>query len=121
MTARRGETAALIALLLGLAGCAPPASRMLGDPAAGARTIARLDCGVCHTVPGIRGARGTIGPSLEAFARRAYLAGTAPNRPSVLVQWLRRAPSMAPDTLMPAMPISEREAQDVAAYLYTLE
>jgi mono/diheme cytochrome c family protein len=114
--------AAAIAYLVAVAGCASPAPapRMVGDAAAGARTIARLDCGVCHTVPGIRGARGTVGPSLAGFARRAYVGGVVPNRPSLLVQWLRAAPTLAPDTLMPPMPISEREAHDVAAYLYTL-
>ncbi|MGD9762360.1 MAG: cytochrome C [Candidatus Binatia bacterium] len=113
----------LFAFLTG-AGCQtePPADvpPMLGDAQSGARIIARIECGVCHVIPGVRGARGMLGPSLDGFARRAYIAGVVPNRPSVLVQWVRDAPSIAPETLMPELPLSDREAHDVAAYLYTL-
>jgi cytochrome c len=110
---------------LTLAGCGnaepPLAGRMSGDPEAGARVIARIECGVCHTIPGIVGARGIVGPSLAGFARRSYIAGVVPNRPSTLARWVRDAPSMSPDTLMPELPVSERESHDIAAYLYTLE
>ena len=111
--------------VLALVGCGsgerPLAGRTSGDPEAGARAIARIECGVCHTIPGIPGARGIVGPSLEGFARRNYIAGVAPNRPGALARWVRNAPSISPDTLMPELPLSERESHDVAAYLYTLE
>ncbi len=103
------------------AGCASPAGPgAIGDAAAGARVIAALECGVCHTIPGVRGAHGIVGPDLTGFGVRAYIGGIAPNQPRLLAQWVRNAPSLAPETLMPAMPLSEREAHDVAAYLYTL-
>ena len=91
-----------------------------GDSAAGKAVIAAIGCGACHAIPGIPGARGTVGPPLAGFARRAYIAGVIPNRPELLVQWVRDAPSLVPDTAMPALPLSERQALDVAAYLYTL-
>ena len=91
-----------------------------GDPAAGAVVIARTGCGACHAIPGIRGARGIVGPPLGGFAGRTLIGGVAPNRPAVLVRWVRDAPSLAPDTAMPRLPLDEREAIDVAAYLYTL-
>lgn len=111
------RAAALLLLLLAACDAVPPGD---GDPEGGRRVIARLDCGVCHAIPGIPGARGRVGPPLAGFASRAYIGGAVPNRPALLVQWLRDAPSLAPGTAMPPFPLSEREAADVAAYLYTL-
>lgn len=110
-------------LMLALAACAEPSTdvRIAGDPDAGASIIARTACGVCHTIPGIPGANGIVGPSLQGFARRTTIAGVVPNQPSILVQWIQDAPSLAPDTLMPSMPLHKMEARDVAAYLYTLQ
>jgi cytochrome c1 len=114
-------TAALSFCLLACSAPEPAREpRVVGDPEAGARVIARVACGVCHRIPGVPGARGVAGPSLAGFAQRSNIAGVAPNRASVLVQWIRDAPSIAPDTLMPPLPVSEREARNVAAYLYTL-
>lgn len=89
-----------------------------GDPARGARLIALNGCGACHTIPGIAGARGSVGPTLEDFADRAYVAGVLPNRPGGLVRWLMNPPAHAPDTAMPDLGLSERQARDIAAYLY---
>jgi cytochrome c1 len=108
-------------LLPVLSGCSEPRDpRLLGDPAAGAALISRIECGVCHTIPGIPGARGIVGPALEHFARRSLIGGVVPNSPGLLVEWIRDAPSLAPDTAMPPMPLDELEARDIAAYLYTL-
>jgi len=105
-----------------LAACAPaaPDLPLAGDPAAGARVIARVKCGVCHEIPGIPGAHGVVGPPLTGFARRSYIAGVLPNDPTRLVPWILDAPSLVPETLMPAQPLARREAQDAAAFLYTL-
>jgi mono/diheme cytochrome c family protein len=116
---RRALAGALVAVL---PACGPaPGERVLGgDPEAGARVIARVQCGVCHDIPGVPGARGIVGPPLGGFARRAYNGGVVPNQPAELARWIRNAPSIAPDTGMPALPLDEREARDAAAYLYTL-
>lgn len=104
-----------------LAGCGqPPAQAIDGDAEAGRRLVARVDCGVCHTIPGVAGARGKVGPSLDGFAERVYIAGSLPNRPGVLMDWVRRAPEMMPNTAMPPFPFSDREALDIAAFLYIL-
>jgi mono/diheme cytochrome c family protein len=95
--------------------------RVEGDAANGRRVIGRLGCGACHVIPGVGGARGRVGPSLAGFARRGYIAGGLPNRPTLLVRWIRDAPSLAPRTAMPAFPLTELEARDVAAFLYGLE
>ena len=38
----------------------------------------------------------------------------------MLTAWLRDPPALDPATAMPALGLSEPEAHDVAAYLYTL-
>lgn len=115
-------SAALPALLL--VGCdeRPPEAQnpVLADPSSGRELIVRVGCTACHVIPGAAGVRGRVGPSLEAFAQRLYIAGTLPNAPSVLVQWVRNAPALVPQTAMPALPIGEKEARDIAAYLYSL-
>ena len=35
-----------------------------------------------------------------------------------LAAYIRNAPALVPNSAMPAMPVSEAEARDVAAYLY---
>jgi cytochrome c1 len=89
-------------------------------PAAGKAIIFRVGCGVCHIIPGIPGANGTVGPSLESFAERNLIGGVVPNRPELLAQWVRDAPSLIEETGMPDLPITEEEARNVAEYLYTL-
>jgi cytochrome c2 len=110
---------------LGLAGCLenpmPGRAVIDGSPERGRKEIARLQCGACHVIPGVRAARGSVGPSLQGFSRRVYLAGKWPNEPRYVVSWLRDPPAMAPLTAMPALVNGEQPARDIAAYLYTLE
>ena len=46
------------------------------------------------------------------------IAGRLPNRPDVLSAYIRNAPALVPNSAMPAMPVSEAESRDIAAYLY---
>lgn len=62
-----------------------------------------------------------MGQTLEAYGRSVYLAGKFPNTPDLLARWVRDAPSLAPHTAMPAIAMSEQDAHDIAAYLYSLE
>jgi mono/diheme cytochrome c family protein len=91
-----------------------------GDAAAGRIAIMEISCGVCHVIPGVPGARGAVGPSLDGFAQRSLIAGVTPNRPAQLARWVRDAPSIAPNTGMPDLPVSEDQSVNIAAYLYTL-
>ena len=91
------------------------------DAGGGRRTIERVGCGACHQIPGVAWPQGRVGPSLDGFAEQALIGGRFPNQPEVLARWVRDAPSLAPQTGMPAVPITEQEARDVAAYLYTLD
>lgn len=92
-----------------------------GHPARGEQVIARYECGKCHTIPGIDGANGVVGPPLNFMARRSTLAGNFPNDPHHLVEWVMRPQEMKPGTAMPDLGLSEQQARDVAAYLYTLQ
>lgn len=95
---------------------------MPGADAARGRAVAeQVGCASCHRIPGIAWPEGRLGPSLAGFAERGMIAGMLPNRPDVLTAWLQNAPQLKPGTTMPAMPIDEREAADIAAYLYTLD
>ena len=124
---RQGGTTVLLACVLvagGLAGCdtsASTASAMVGgDARRGKEAIGRLGCDTCHTIPGVRGATGTVGPPLAQVARRSYVAG-APNTPERLVEFLRHPRRTRPGTPMPDMNLTETDARDIAAYLYTLQ
>lgn len=91
-----------------------------GDPARGQTTIVRAGCGSCHEIPGVPGAHGLTGPPLTHFARRTVVAGLLPNTPENLVRWVRRPQSVVPNNAMPDTGLSDAQARDVAAYLYTI-
>lgn len=111
-----------LCLALLLAGCSErPVVPMLGaDSARGKEVIRRHGCVACHTVPGVSGPVTNVGPPLENMARRAYIAGVVPNLPSEMIRWLRDPPAVDPCTAMPDMGLSDEEARNIAAYLYTL-
>ncbi|RZJ00705.1 MAG: c-type cytochrome [Brevundimonas sp.] len=90
------------------------------DPVNGLQVIERVGCASCHAVPGVRWPVGATAVSLEGFGDSPLISGRLPNQPDTLVQFLRNAPSLDPQTAMPPMPLTETEARDVAAYLYTL-
>lgn len=91
-----------------------------GSPERGRQVIEQFNCGACHTIPGVRNARGLVAPPLYWFSRRTYVAGEVPNTPDNLIQWVRSPQSIEPKTAMPTLGLSDQQARDVAAYLYTL-
>lgn len=121
---RPGRRLALIALAFGMSAIGacdrtgPPAVAG-GDAAQGKALLTQYQCGACHRIGGLPGARGNTGPSLESLGRSSYLAGRIPNDPEALVRWIMDPPAMKPGTLMPAMGVSAGEARHMAAYLYT--
>lgn len=121
----RTALAALCALLL--VGCdrgpdTIPARPLLvgGEPEVGASLIRAYGCGTCHTIPGIRGADGKVGPPLTDFAHRSYVAGNLFNEPQNLIAWIMDPQAVEPGTAMPTLGVAEAEARHIAAYLYTL-
>jgi cytochrome c2 len=91
-----------------------------GDPHAGRQAIQRYGCGSCHTVPGVARAQGMVGPPLTAFGRRIFVAGRLPNTPDNLIHWIVDPRDVSPATAMPMTGVTEEDARDIAAYLYTL-
>jgi cytochrome c1 len=92
-----------------------------GDPVIGKTTIDQVGCSGCHTIPGIRDAHALVGPPLDHFSKRTYIGGVMENTPSNLIAWLLDPPAHAPRTAMPNLKLSEQQARDIAAYLYTLK
>ncbi|MEF2073614.1 c-type cytochrome [Consotaella aegiceratis] len=112
-------------MILALGGCedggTPSKVELIGDSEIGARRIDDAGCGSCHIIPGIRDAKGLVGPPLDHMARRAYIAGLLRNTPGNMVSWLRSPQAIVPGNAMPDMGLSEQEARDIAAYLATLQ
>lgn len=91
-----------------------------GDPIRGRMVIEQRNCGTCHTIPGVRNARGLVAPPLLWFSRRTFIAGEIPNTPENLVRWVLAPDAIEPRTAMPRIGLDEQQSRDVAAYLYTL-
>lgn len=91
-----------------------------GDPERGAELIETYGCGSCHNVPGVAGANAMVGPPLDAWSQRHTIAGALPNTPENLIFWIQNPQAVEPGTIMPDMGVDERDARDIAAYLYTL-
>ena len=90
-----------------------------GHVAAGKVAIGRYNCGACHSIPGVPGANGVTGPALDGMAVRAQIAGVMANRPDNLIYWLRYPQRVLPRNGMPDQGVSEKDARDMAAFLYT--
>ena len=87
-------------------------------PTAAPALITRYGCGGCHAIPGVPGADGAVAAPLGGLRKRVFVAGVVLNTPDNLVRWIVQPQSVSPQTAMPATGITEREARDVAAYLY---
>lgn len=112
---------ALNVLMLSACGEEKPTTQIAGaDAGRGKTLIQRYGCVACHSIPGIAGHGSNVGPPLEKMGRRGYVGGVLPNTPDDMVRWLRNPPAVDPRTAMPNLGISEAEAKDIAAYLYTL-
>ncbi len=133
MTARSGRaragitTVAAVALGLGLllGGCHSgrnPQVRTVpgGSADQGKRAIEHFGCGSCHTIPGVKGANGLVGPPLIKFSRRGYIAGMLPNTANNLEHWIQDPQSVVRGNDMPNLGVSASQARDITAYLYTL-
>jgi cytochrome c len=89
-----------------------------GDPERAPEITRRYGCSSCHTIPGIPGADGQVGPRLSGLLHRVYIGGGAVNSPDQLVHFIVTPQQFSPHSAMPASGLSEAEARDVTAYLY---
>jgi cytochrome c2 len=92
----------------------------IGNARHGKELIRSYGCGACHMIPGVEAARGMVGPPLLFLADRTMIAGELPNTPANLTHWIQHPRDVEPKTAMPELGVTEDEAYDIAAYLYTL-
>jgi cytochrome c2 len=91
-----------------------------GNPARGPALMRDYGCATCHTIPGVAGADGLVGPPLAGIASRSYIAGVLPNAPANMIHWIQDPKRVDSLTAMPDMGVTANDARDIAAYLYTL-
>ena len=122
----RASTAISVSFIVLWAGCARRDTDELGQSvtggniANGRRLLYSYGCGSCHTIPGVGEADGKIGPSLSGFGSRLYIAGTLQNTPEELSRWIAQPQEVQPGNAMPDLGVTQEQARDMAAYLYTL-
>ena len=90
-----------------------------GDPSRGEAMFIQYGCGSCHGLKHVRKATGTVGPPLDGIAIRTIIAGKLDNRPENLERWIRDPQHVTPGTAMPDLRVGQRDARDIAAFLYT--
>jgi cytochrome c2 len=114
---------AMLIMLAGVSACSktPPSSEPLtgGNPRVGQQLIARYGCAACHQIKGIAHADSKVGPSLEEIRDSGYVGGVLPNSGGNLMKWIMHPRAVSPNTAMPELGVTEREARDMAAYLYS--
>ena len=91
-----------------------------GRVSRGQTAINKYGCAACHTIPGITAATATVGPPLTQVAIRQYLGGHLVNTPDNMVKWIQHPQQIDPKVAMPEMGVTDQDARDIAAYLYTL-
>jgi cytochrome c oxidase subunit 2 len=78
-------------------------------------------CINCHAVAGTV-ATGRFGPDLtHMMSRETIAAGAAPNTHEKLVEWIEDPNQIKPGCLMPAMRLTDRQNEQITAYLLTLK
>jgi cytochrome c oxidase subunit 2 len=86
----------------------------------GQRTFESTACVNCHTISGTP-ANGRFGPDLtHLMSRQTIAAGAAANTHEMLRLWIKNPDAIKPGSKMPAMGLSDRDAEAIAAYLETL-
>lgn len=80
-------------------------------------TLRQYACDTCHVIENLVGPSTHVGPPLEEFYRRKYIAGVLPNTPENLVRWIMNPQDVSPHTLMPDLDVTEPHARTMTRYL----
>lgn len=79
-------------------------------------------CATCHTIDGLEGAAGTVGPNLTHLASRGTFGGAMFELgEGPLRDWLGNPPEMKPGSRMPDLGLTAEEIDALVAYLMSLE
>jgi cytochrome c oxidase subunit II len=97
---------------------------LLNDPATAAGREAFLSgaCAGCHTVRGTKAA-GKVGPELTHIASEPDIAGVLPMNEENLRRWVRNAPSIKPNIVMPKFEgvLPDDQINQIVQWLLTLK
>jgi cytochrome c oxidase subunit 2 len=86
----------------------------------GRRVFNATACVNCHTIAGTA-ANGRFGPDLtHLMSRETIAAGIASNNAEELRRWVQNPAAIKPGCLMPSMNLTDKELDEVTAYLLTL-
>lgn len=96
--------------------------------AAGRVLLDTLGCGTCHLFTGAPPLKPSPIPVAMSAEEQTEGLRLAPDlrhtrsrfQPGALVPWLLRPRAVKPDTPMPAIPLNEEQAQNIAAYILTV-
>ncbi len=122
---RLRRLAAWLGLVI-VAGCAPPQlarSQQVsaGSPQIGRELVEDYGCITCHNIPGVRSEETWVGPPLDRWGQRRYIAGSLINNQENLVRWITDPQGVEPGTAMPDVGVSRQDAENIAAYLLSIE
>ncbi len=95
------------------------AAEVGGDPRRGEALFIEYGCGSCHSLTNVRTATGMVGPPLDGIALRTIVAGHLANNPENMELWIRDPQHVSPGTAMPDLGVSDGDARDITAFLYT--
>jgi cytochrome c oxidase subunit II len=86
----------------------------------GRRVFNATACVNCHAIAGTA-ANGAFGPDLtHLMSRETIASGIAPNTATELRRWVQNPAAIKPGSLMPSMNLTDKELDEVTAYLLTL-
>jgi cytochrome c len=110
-------------LLAACAACAPAPAPPAAVPLAGSEPARKplfieAGCGGCHTLAGVPGATGLVGPNLTNIGARPYLVvESIPTSQATLEQWLLDPRSLKADARMPSVGLTQQQARELAILL----
>jgi mono/diheme cytochrome c family protein len=108
----------------------PAPAQAVPPAAAGGDAVAlmqKYECGSCHTISGVQGAVGLVGPNLNAEATVPSIpasSGNLENTPENMQKWIFDAPAIKPGVVMPNFSgrgMSQDDAKVIANYIETLK
>jgi len=90
-----------------------------GNVKRGSRLFVAYGCGGCHSLGGVPGARGLVGPRLDGVGAQAVIAGRLSNNPNNMMRWIGDPQGVSPGTAMPNLDVTPAQQRDIAALLYS--
>ncbi len=109
----------LVFVLLAGFGCmsANKKQQMNAEQSSAPQLMIQYGCPTCHVIPGVPGAVGKVGPSLDSLAQRSFIAGVLPNSPTNLEHWIMHPQKIDPGAAMPEMGVTQADAKRISAFL----